>query len=410
MTSTSLGMDAGGGNDAGGGGGVDGRGGGKSKGGGFGRKGTTTTSANNVRIKTKKTTTTKRSRDDDFTYAGSMRPHDVSPTRIVDPSTVLTMPDYAHDGIPKKKRGSGIASVHSGIEIKSDEDIHKMRAAGRVAREVLDIAGRCVSAGVTTSDIDDVVHRACIERRAYPSPLNYRRFPKSCCTSINEVICHGIPDSRPLMDGDLINIDVTVYLDGYHGDCSEMFVVGGRDALDDDGARLLQATYDCWVEAMELVRPGANYNAIGRAIQDRVTPLGYTSVREFCGHGIGTVFHTSPNIYHYAVNQELEIMESGQVFTIEPMICEGRADAYMWKDDWTATTVDGKRSAQFEHTLLVTDDGVEALTGKIESSPIQFWERESVVVRRGAWLGTSASALARAGMLNGALDGQIAES
>jgi methionyl aminopeptidase len=375
-------------------------------GGGFGRKVTST----NIRTKKKKTGG-GGSADSNFVYAGSLRPHDVSPMRIIDPSTVLSLPDYAIDGVPKKKRDtSGSTSAHSNIELKSTEDIVKMRAAGRVAREVLDIAGRCVKSGVTTSDIDDVVHAACIERKAYPSPLNYRNFPKSCCTSVNEVICHGIPDSRPLVDGDVINIDVTVYLDGYHGDCSEMFVVGGRDALDDNGIGLLQATYDCWVEAMELVRPGTNYNVIGRSIQDRISPLGYTTVREFCGHGIGTVFHASPNIYHYAVNQELEIMEAGQVFTIEPMICEGKSDAYMWKDDWTATTVDGKRSAQFEHTLLVTEDGVEALTGKIETSPIQFWERESKVVRRGAWLGTSVGALARAGVLNGALEEQITES
>ncbi|KAL3826609.1 hypothetical protein ACHAXA_010534 [Cyclostephanos tholiformis] len=366
--------------------------------GGFGKKATPSN------IRTKKTT---RKLDPNFVYAGSLRPHDVSPIRIVDPTAVLSMPDYAIDGKPKKKRETGgSTSSYSDIELKSPEDIIKMRAAGRVAREVLDLAGLQARAGVTTDDIDEIVHAACIDRRAYPSPLNYRNFPKSCCTSVNEVICHGIPDSRPLQDGDVINIDVTVYLDGFHGDCSEMFVVGGRDALDDDGIKLVQATYDCWIEAMELVRPGKNFNVIGKSIQDRVTPLGYTTVREFCGHGIGSVFHTAPNIYHYAVNRELEIMEAGQVFTIEPMICEGRSDPYMWQDDWTATTVDGKRSAQFEHTLLVTEDGVEALTGKIDSSPIQFWERESKV-HKGVWLGTSKDAMERAGVLNGALQKQI---
>ncbi|KAL3763734.1 hypothetical protein ACHAW5_006178 [Stephanodiscus triporus] len=374
-TSTSLGMDK-----------KAKSGGGGGRGGGFAKKATATN------IRTKKA---KRSSDANFAYAGSLRPHDISPMRIVDPASVLSIPDYAIDGVPKR-RGSGSGG---GIEVKSPEEIIKMRAAGRVAREVLDLAGSLVRAGVTTDDIDAAVHAACIERGAYPSPLNYRNFPKSCCTSVNEVICHGIPDSRPLRDGDVINIDVTAYLDGYHGDCSEMFVVGGREALDDDGRRLVQATYDCWVRAMELVRPGTNYNVIGRSIQDHVTPLGYSTVRAFCGHGIGSVFHTAPNIYHYAVGQDLGTMEAGHVFTIEPMICEGLADPYMWQDDWTATTVDGGRSAQFEHTLLVTADGVEALTGKIEGSPIQFWEEESTI-RGGAWLGTSKDARARARVLN----------
>ena len=358
------------------------------RGGGFGKKATSAS----ISIRTK-----KKKSDPNFAYAGPLRPHGTSPMRIVDPASVLSLPDYAIDGVPKKR---GRSSGDRDIEVKSPEEITKMRAAGRVAREVLDLAGSLVRAGVTTDDIDASVHDACVERGAYPSPLNYRKFPKSCCTSVNEVICHGIPDFRPLEDGDVLNIDVTVYLDGYHGDCSEMFVVGGRDALDDDGARLVQATYDCWVESMELVRPGSNYNVIGKSIQDHVKPYGYSSVRAFCGHGVGSVFHTAPNIYHYAVNQDLGTMEPGHVFTIEPMICEGLSDAYMWQDDWTATTADGGRSAQFEHTLLVTEDGVEALTGKIESSPIQFWEEHSKV-RKGVWLGTSESARERAGVLNG---------
>lgn len=330
---------------------------------------------------------------DDFAYAGSVRPHEQTPFRAVDPSSVLALPDYAIDGVPKGTGGT------RDIEVKTPEQVAKMRAAGRAAREVLDLAGRMVKAGVTTDEIDGAVHAASLERGAYPSPLNYRNFPKSCCTSVNEVICHGIPDRRPLADGDVINIDITVYLDGYHGDCSEMFVVGGRDALDEDGRRLLQTTYDCWVRSMELVRPGANYNVIGRSIQEYVTERGFSTVRAFCGHGIGQTFHTAPNIYHYTVNQELETMREGHVFTIEPMICEGLADPYMWPDDWTATTVDGKRSAQFEHTLLVTEDGVEALTGKVEGSPMQFWEEESEV-RKGVWLGTSGSARDRAEGLN----------
>eukprot|EP00585_Thalassiosira_rotula_P012955 CAMPEP_0196131636 /NCGR_PEP_ID=MMETSP0910-20130528/1554_1 /TAXON_ID=49265 /ORGANISM="Thalassiosira rotula, Strain GSO102" /LENGTH=422 /DNA_ID=CAMNT_0041391119 /DNA_START=24 /DNA_END=1290 /DNA_ORIENTATION=- len=350
-------------------------------GGGFGKKPT-------INIKTK-----KKPKIDNFTYAGSIRPHAQSPTRIVDPSKVLAIPDYAIDGIPKK-RGSTYD-----IEIKTPEDILKMRAAGRAAREVLDLAGKLAKAGVTTDEIDAAVHAASVERGAYPSPLNYRNFPKSCCTSVNEVICHGIPDMRPLEDGDIVNIDITVYLDGYHGDCSEMFVVGGRDALDEKGRNLIQTTYDCWVKSMELVKPGVNYNVIGKTIQDHITPKGFSTVRAFCGHGIGQVFHTAPNIYHYTVNQPLDEIKAGHVFTIEPMICEGLADPYMWKDDWTATTADGGRSAQFEHTLLVTEDGVEALTGKLENSPLQFWEEESAI-RKGIWLGTSGNARERAEELN----------
>ncbi|KAL3784712.1 hypothetical protein HJC23_007721 [Cyclotella cryptica] len=349
-------------------------------GGGFGKKVTS------LNIRTKKPS-------NNFVYAGPLRPYPQSPQAVVDSSTVLAVPDYAYDGTPKKKGSS------AEIEIKSPEEIVKMRAAGKAAREVLDMAGGMVQPGVTTDEIDKAVHAACIERGAYPSPLNYRKFPKSCCTSVNEVICHGIPDERPLEEGDIVNVDITVYLDGYHGDCSEMFVVGGKEALDDDGRKLIQTTYDSWIQAMEIVRPGVDYNAIGKIIQDYVTPKGYSTVRSFCGHGIGSTFHTAPNIYHYTINQPLGQMKPGHVFTIEPMICEGLPDPYMWEDDWTATTVDGKRSAQFEHTLLVTEDGVEALTGKLDSSPLQFWEEESAI-RRGIWLGTSQEATEKADVLN----------
>jgi methionyl aminopeptidase len=371
--------------------------------GGFGKKVTT----NNINVRTK-TSSSSRPRNNEnnntnnFVYAGTIRPHEQSPMRIVDPGTVVSLPDYATDGIPKKRN----ASSSGIIEIKSPQDILKMRAAGKVARQVLDIAGSLIASSqpagciITTDEIDAVVHAACIERRAYPSPLNYRKFPKSCCTSVNEVICHGIPDSRPLQYGDIINIDITCYLDGYHGDCSEMFVVGGKEALDDDGKKLLQTTYDCWIKSMELVKPGVNYNVIGRCIEEYIVPRGYSTVKSFCGHGIGQVFHMAPNIYHYTVNQPLDTIQAGHVFTIEPMICEGLGDPYMWQDNWTATTVDGKRSAQFEHTLLVTPDGVEALTGKLEGSPLQFWEEESSV-RKGFWLGTSADARRRADELNG---------
>jgi len=207
-------------------------------------------------------------------YTGSLRPHPQSPQVVVDPDTVLAFPDYALDGVPKTKGCSQ-------IEIKTAQDIECMRAAGRAAREVLDIAGRMVKAGITADEIDKAVHAACLERKAYPSPLNYRKFPKSCCTSVNEVICHGIPDSRPLKSGDIINIDNTVCLNGYHGDCSEMFVVGGKEALDEKGRTLIQTTYDSWISAMEVVKPGVDYNTI---VFDRPIVL-RTRYRKYVSYG-----------------------------------------------------------------------------------------------------------------------------
>jgi len=256
------------------------------------------------------------------------------------------------------------------IDVKSAEDIEGMRAAGRVAREVLDLAGALAAPGVTTDAIDALVTEETIKRGAYPSPLNYHGFPKSCCTSVNEVICHGIPDSNVLKDGDVLNIDITCYFGGYHGDCSEMVLIGD---VDDAGKRLVKVTHDCWRAAIDYCKPGQPYSGIGKVIEDYIAPYGYTSVREFCGHGIGKVFHTNPNILHYK-NNEPGKMEVGHVFTIEPMICEGVYQHIMWNDQWTATTRDGKRSAQFEHTLLVTPTGVEAFTGRLPTSNPYFWE------------------------------------
>jgi methionyl aminopeptidase len=242
-----------------------------------------------------------------------------------------------------------------------------------------------------------------LQRGAYPSPLNYRGFPKSCCTSVNEVICHGIPDDRKLREGDIINLDITCYLNGYHGDCSEMFVVGDPLVdLDANARDLLQATYDCWILACKFAKPGRDYKDIGAIIEDYVTERGFSTVRNFCGHGIGSVFHSTPNVLHYRNTEPNGQMAPGHTFTIEPMICEGSSKALTWPDEWTATTVDGKRSAQFEHTLLITPDGVEALTAKTETSKLQFWERESKI-HQGFWLGTSQAAQLAQDALNGKL-------
>uniref|UniRef100_A0A7S1DDL8 Methionine aminopeptidase n=1 Tax=Cyclophora tenuis TaxID=216820 RepID=A0A7S1DDL8_CYCTE len=325
-----------------------------------------------------------------FSYAGDVRPGKQSPQRVVVDEAIVK-PDYFQDGTPKNKP----QLLPWVIEVKTAQEIAKMRVAGRVAREVLDIGGRMIKPGVTTDEIDARVHKECLARGAYPSPLNYHGFPKSCCTSVNEVICHGIPDDRPLVKGDIINLDITCFVDGYHGDCSEMFVVGGEEAADDAAKQLLQTTYDCWISAMNICMPGKDYKDIGAIIEDYVAAKGFTTVKNFCGHGIGSVFHANPNILHYRNNEPNGQMTSGHTFTIEPMICEGVAKPLTWPDQWTATTVDGKRSAQFEHTLLVTAEGVEALTGKIETSPLQFWERDSAV-KKGIWLGTTPDAKKRA--------------
>jgi methionyl aminopeptidase len=203
-----------------------------------------------------------------------------------------------------------------------------------------------------------------------------------------------------LEEGDVINLDITVYLDGYHGDCSEMFVAGTPD---DKAKKLLQATYDCWIKACQYVQPGRDYKDLGAIMEDHIVPLGFSTVRNFCGHGIGSVFHTTPNILHYRNNEPNGQMALGHTFTIEPMITEGSSKVLSWEDDWTATTVDGKRSAQFEHTLLVTPDGVEAFTAKTKDSMLHFWEKESKV-HKGFWLGTSESAIKRAEEINSKLD------
>jgi methionyl aminopeptidase len=281
------------------------------------------------------------------------------------PSGIL-LPDYARDGKPK---ATGPLLPWQ-IEVKNERDIEGMRNAGRVAREVLDAAAAALAVGVATDSIDEVVHAETIRRGAYPSPLNYHGFPKSCCTSVNEVICHGIPDSYKLKDGDIVNVDVTCYVDGYHGDCSETFAIG---EVDEAGKQLIKVTHDCWKAAIDYCKPGQPYNGIGKIISDYIKPYGYTTVEHFCGHGIGKVFHTTPNILHYP-NNEPGKMEVGHIFTIEPMICEGTKKHLDWKDGWTATTRDGMRSAQFEHTLLITPTGVEPLTAKIDTSPKFFWE------------------------------------
>ena len=234
-----------------------------------------------------------------------------------------------------------------------------MRVAGRIAAEVLIEVGKAVAPGVTTDELDRVGHEACIERGAYPSPLNYRGYPKSVCTSVNEVICHGIPDSRKLLDGDVVNVDVTAFIEGVHGDTNATFLVGDVDEASKD---LIRATRQAMHAGIATVRPGSKVNDIGRAIEASVKGGTYGVVQEFIGHGIGDQFHTSLQIPHYYDPRHRTVIEEGMTFTIEPMITIGSPELYVWDDDWTAVTISGQRCAQFEHTLLVTSTGVEILT------------------------------------------------
>ena len=277
-----------------------------------------------------------------------VRPGLLSPMRTV-PSRIA-LPDYAHTGRPSDRRSRAV---------RTPEEIPKMRLAGQLAAEVLIEVGEVIAPGVTTDELDRVGHEAAIARDSYPSPLNYRGFPKSLCTSVNEVVCHGIPDSRKLEEGDIVNIDVTVFHDGVHGDTNCTFLVG---EVDPASRYLVEATYAATYAGIGAVRPGALVNHIGLAIERSVDQSRYGIVEEFIGHGIGDQFHTSLQIPHYYSRQATTKIEAGMTFTVEPMITIGPADVRIWDDDWTAVTESLQRTAQFEHTLLVTEDGAEILT------------------------------------------------
>ena len=273
----------------------------------------------------------------------------VSPTRPVPPN--IPLPPYALTGqIPQRNRKN---LVNNPIQIAG------MRTACKAAARVLEKTCQAVRIGITTDELDAIAHQACIEEGGYPSPLNYAGFPKSVCTSVNEVICHGIPDSRPLEDGDIVNIDVTIFLGGFHGDTNRTVFVGN---VDEETRKLVQVTKECLELGIATVKPGSRVNAIGRAIERHAKKNGYGVVRDFCGHGIGEDFHNSLYIPHYFDSRERTVLKAGMTFTIEPMINIGTYHAEVWSDNWTAVTKDRKRSAQFEHTLLVTTDGVEILT------------------------------------------------
>ncbi|MBX7096125.1 MAG: type I methionyl aminopeptidase [Myxococcaceae bacterium] len=272
----------------------------------------------------------------------------VSPMREVPLS--IRRPDYAATGTPARGDGSNVRTA---------EELVRMRRACAAAARVMRITGEAVKPGITTDALDAIAHDATCALGGYPSPLNYRGFPKSICTSVNEVICHGIPDSRPLQNGDIVNLDITVYLDGMHGDCNATFLVG---EVDEESKQLVRVTRECLELGIAAVKPGRPLNDIGRAIEQHADKYGYGVVRSYCGHGIGSVFHTPLQVPHYYDARANEKMVEGMTFTIEPMINAGSHEDALWPDDWTAVTKDLRRSAQFEHTILVTKDGAEVLT------------------------------------------------
>ena len=286
-----------------------------------------------------------------------VKPGMLSPRRTVPAG--IPRPEYAITGEPSSRASRAV---------RTPDEIERMRVAGRIGAEVLIEVGKAVAPGVTTDELDRVGHEACIARGAYPSPLNYRGFPKSLCTSVNEVICHGIPDSRKLVEGDVVNVDVTAFIDGVHGDTNATFVVG---EVDDASKELIRVTRAAMHAGIATVRPGSRVNEIGRAIETAVKGGNYGVVREFIGHGIGDQFHTSLQIPHYYQASARTVLEEGMTFTIEPMITIGNPALYVWDDDWTAVTLSGQRCAQFEHTLLVTADGVELLTVPDGSPPAE---------------------------------------
>jgi methionyl aminopeptidase len=277
-----------------------------------------------------------------------VRPGRQSPTREVPAD--IPRPPYAESGVPVRVPES---------PVRTPEVIARMRVAGQAAAQVLQTVGAAVAPGVTTDELDALCHEEIIRRGAYPSPLNYGGFPKSLCTSVNEVICHGIPDDRALVDGDIVNLDVTIFLDGVHGDTNATFPVG---TVDDESAQLIRVTRECLERGIEAVKPGRQISAIGAAIQEHAEGHGYGVVRAFVGHGIAEQFHTDLQIPHYFDQRATTVIEPGMTFTIEPMITVGAWQHHLWDDGWTAVTVDRRRTAQFEHTLVVNDDGAEVLT------------------------------------------------
>lgn len=252
--------------------------------------------------------------------------------------------------------------------IKTAEEIEKMRVAGRLAAQVLEMITPYVKAGISTNELDRICHDFIVnEQHAIPAPLNYKGYPKSICTSVNHVICHGIPNDKKLKDGDIINIDITVIKDGYHGDTSKMFEIGSVSV---QAARLIRIARECLIKGIAMVKPGNTLGDIGATIQQHAEHERLSVVREYCGHGIGNVFHEEPQVLHYGLPHTGLTLEPGMTFTIEPMINAGKRFTKLMPDQWTVITKDRSLSAQWEHTILVTQTGVEVLTRRSDESDL----------------------------------------
>ncbi|HLB41394.1 MAG TPA: type I methionyl aminopeptidase [Gammaproteobacteria bacterium] len=254
----------------------------------------------------------------------------------------------------------------SDIIIKTQQDIEKMRISCRLAADVIDMIGPFIKVGVTTDELNQICHDYIVNlQQAIPAPLNYHGFPKSICTSINHQVCHGIPGPRILKDGDIINVDITVLKDSYHGDTSKMFMAGKPSVL---AERLVNITQECMYRGIQQIKPGGFFGDIGAAIQEFAEKNRLTVVREYCGHGIGKVFHEPPNVLHYGKPKTGEMLKPGMIFTVEPMINAGKRDVRLLPDGWTVVTKDHSLSAQWEHTILVTETGYEILTKRDEET------------------------------------------
>jgi methionyl aminopeptidase len=272
----------------------------------------------------------------------------LSPHRAVPES--IERPEYVGRRGPER---------FTGPEVKDADTIARMRVAARIAAQALQEVGRHVRPGVTTDELDAVGHDALVAAGAYPSTLGYKGFPKSLCTSVNEVICHGIPDSTVVQDGDIVNIDITAYIGGVHGDTNGTFLAGD---VDEESRLLVERTHEAMMRGVRAVAPGRAINVVGRVIESYARRFGYGVVRDFTGHGIGTAFHSGLVVPHFDDPRATTVMEPGMTFTVEPMLTLGTYDYEIWDDGWTVVTADRRRSAQFEHEVLVTEDGVEILT------------------------------------------------
>ncbi|MDA0566595.1 type I methionyl aminopeptidase [Streptomonospora sp. S1-112] len=275
------------------------------------------------------------------------------PGRISPPRSVpagIERPEY----VGKKRPVEGVLG-----DVQTPETIEAMRIAGRIAAQALQEVGRHVRPGVTTDELDRVGHEFLCDHGAYPSTLSYKGYPKSLCSSINEVICHGIPDDTVIADGDIVNIDITAYIHGVHGDTNATFLAGD---VDEESRLLVERTREATERGIKACRPGRRINVIGRVIESYAKRFGYGVVRDFTGHGVGPEFHSGLAVPHYDDPRATTVMEPGMTFTIEPMITLGTVEYEVWDDGWTAVTADRRRTAQFEHTLVITEDGAEVLT------------------------------------------------